>query len=108
MLKGHLHHGGVARDTGVIHHDVDLAKLGLNRRTGINAAFMVTHVPFLHRNSCTLRKRLCCGIIATVIGDDVPAFFLQLEANRLSNTSGSPGNHCNSSHTRSLTKQLLR
>ena len=67
--------------------------LFFNRGAGVEAALMIAHIPFAHRNAGTIGKRLGRCIIAAIIGNDRASLFLQFKANGLADPAGTPGDN---------------
>ena len=91
LFKRHFDHRRIARDTGIVDHDIDRAKLGFNRSARIDARRVIAHIPFADGNAGAVGKFLGGSVIAAIIGDDKATLFFQFQADRLTNAPRPPG-----------------
>ena len=99
LLKRHLHHRRIAGDARVVDHDIDRAEFSLDSRACIKAGLVVAHIPFAHGNSGAIRKFLGRCIIATIVGDDQPTLFLQLQTDCFTDAACTAGYYCYARHS---------
>ena len=69
---------------------------GGDRGAIVEARLMIADVPFARRDDGAIAELARFCVIAPIVGDDRDALFLELEADRLTNASGSTGNDCDS------------